>query len=86
MHLKKHELAHTGEKIEYSIHFEFQTTNNVAEYEALLSGIRLTRALGASKVHFYTDSRLVANQVRGDFVSKEDSTPSPTCRFRPGKA
>lgn len=44
----------TGEKVEH-----------VTEYEALLVGIRLEEALGASRVHFHTDSRLVTNQVRG---------------------
>lgn len=61
-----------GEKVEYSVHFMFWETNNASEYEALLAGIWLSKVLGASRVHFQMNSRLVANQVRYKFVSKKD--------------
>jgi ribonuclease HI len=34
-----------GQVLEYRAHFEFSTTNNVAEYKAFLAGLRLTGAL-----------------------------------------
>lgn len=46
----------TGLKIEHAVHFNFRATNNAAEYEALLAGIRLARALWSTRVRFYTDS------------------------------
>lgn len=32
-----------GEEITYTLHFGFHTSNNEAEYEALLVGLRLSR-------------------------------------------
>jgi ribonuclease HI len=35
-----------GDMLKYAIQIEFPTTNNVAEYEGLVTGIRLARELG----------------------------------------
>lgn len=51
-------------------------TNNVAEYRALLLGIRTARELGASKLDLVGDSELVVKQVRGEYkVKKPDLKP-----------
>lgn len=42
-----------------------ETTNNVAEYRALLLGLARARALGASEVEIVNDSELVSKQLRG---------------------
>ena len=48
-------------------------TNNVAEYRALLLGLRCARELGASEVEVVGDSELIAKQVRGLYkVRSED--------------
>ncbi len=44
-----------------------RTTNNVAEYRALLLGLDRARALGASEVDVVNDSELVAKQITGDY-------------------
>ncbi|XP_075665088.1 uncharacterized protein LOC142634694 [Castanea sativa] len=41
----------------------FRASNNKAQYEALLAGLRVVLDLGARKVEVYSDSRLVVNQV-----------------------
>ncbi len=41
------------------------TTNNVAEYRALLLGLRHARQLGAQEVEVVGDSELIAKQVQG---------------------
>ena len=46
------------------------TTNNVAEYRALLLGLRLAEELGASEVEVVNDSQLVARQVGGQYKVK----------------
>ena len=46
------------------------TTNNVAEYRALLRGVERARALGASEVEVVGDSELVAKQVNGQYKVK----------------
>jgi ribonuclease HI len=45
-------------------------TNNVAEYRALLLGLREARALGASEVEVVGDSELIAKQVQGIYKVK----------------
>jgi len=46
--------------VKQSIRFEFETSNNQAEYEALIAGLRLTRNLGVKSLKCQTDSQLVA--------------------------
>jgi ribonuclease HI len=45
-------------------------TNNVAEYRALLLGLRRARELGATEVEVINDSELVAKQVNGLYKVK----------------
>ncbi len=45
-------------------------TNNVAEYRALLLGLKRARALGASEVEVVNDSELIAKQVQGLYKVK----------------
>jgi ribonuclease HI len=47
-----------------------ETTNNVAEYRALLRGLERARALGADEVEVVGDSELVAKQVAGQYKVK----------------
>jgi ribonuclease HI len=47
-----------------------ETTNNVAEYRALLRGLERARALGAVEVEVVGDSELVAKQVNGQYKVK----------------
>lgn len=47
-----------------------ETTNNVAEYRALLRGLERARALGAEEVEVVGDSELVAKQVNGQYKVK----------------
>ena len=46
------------------------TTNNVAEYRALLLGLERAKALGADEVEVVNDSELVAKQVNGAYKVK----------------
>ena len=48
------------EDFKYSIRFKFPVTNNVAKYEALLSGLRLAKKIWAEKIILFTDSQLIA--------------------------
>ena len=52
------------------------TTNNVAEYRALLLGLRQAREWGATDVEVVGDSELIAKQLQGLYkVRKEDLRP-----------
>src|ERR1051325_7603682 len=59
--------------IEHSLTLAFPTSNNQAEYEALLAGLRLTEDIGARDIQVFIDSQLVASQVLGDYQAKNDS-------------
>jgi ribonuclease HI len=45
-------------------------TNNVAEYRALLLGLRRARELGADEVEVVNDSELIAKQITGAYKVK----------------
>ena len=49
---------------------DFLATDNEAEYEALIVGLKLTKELGVKSVEIFYDSRLVVYQVRGDYQAK----------------
>jgi ribonuclease HI len=44
-----------------------RTTNNVAEYQALLQALRFARARGARCVEVFSDSELLVRQVNGEY-------------------
>jgi ribonuclease HI len=58
-----------------------RATNNVAEYRALLRGIELAAARGASELELVGDSELVVRQVEGRYKVKD-----PTMRELHGEA
>src|SRR3954470_3618311 len=47
-----------------------ETTNNVAEYRALLLGLELARDLGAEEVEVINDSELIARPIGGEDKGK----------------
>ncbi|GKF28037.1 reverse transcriptase domain-containing protein, partial [Tanacetum coccineum] len=57
----------------YVLRFEFTATNNEAEYEALIAGLRIAARMGVRNLEANVDSRLVANHVLGEYVAKEDN-------------
>jgi ribonuclease HI len=59
-----------GEPLDEAARRIGQTTNNVAEYRALLLGLERARALGADEVEVVNDSELVARQVNGQYKVK----------------
>ncbi|GFS40591.1 hypothetical protein Acr_00g0069450 [Actinidia rufa] len=61
----------SGEQMEYAIRIGFKATNNEAEYEALLAGLRIAVELGAQSLEIFSDSQLVVNQVQGDYLAKD---------------
>jgi len=49
----------------------FKCTNNMAEYEALLLGLKLIKNLGATKISILGDSDLIIQQMKGNFVTND---------------
>ncbi|GJT29381.1 reverse transcriptase domain-containing protein [Tanacetum coccineum] len=55
----------------YALRFEFETTNNEAEYEALLASLRIAKEMKVQELTIFVDSQLVANQVKGLFEARK---------------
>ena len=51
---------------------KFPATNNEAEYEGILTGLRLGKALEAMNLLVQNDSKLVVGQIKGDYEAKEE--------------
>ena len=52
------------------IRLKFPTTNNEAEYEAIVAGPNPANAVGATSMVIHCDSQVVTNQVNGDYNCK----------------
>lgn len=63
-------------KIEEISEFLGKTTNNQAEYKALLSGIKRAKELKAEELECYLDSELVVKQLNREYrVKNQDLAP-----------
>nr|GEX13938.1 reverse transcriptase domain-containing protein [Tanacetum cinerariifolium] len=60
-----------GKEYTYALKFEFETTNNKAEYETLLAGLRIIVDLKVRDLSIFVDSQLVANQVNDLFEARQ---------------
>ncbi|KAK3029812.1 hypothetical protein RJ639_038254 [Escallonia herrerae] len=76
-------------KIEYALHFDFQASNNEAEYEALLAGIRLAHSLRVDSLSVHSDSQLVVNHILGEYEVRDErmaqylqAVKSETAKFK----
>ena len=56
-----------GIRLKHSSRLGFKASNNKAKYEAFLVGLRTILGIGARDIKIYSDSRLVVNQVQGNF-------------------
>ncbi|XP_071728863.1 uncharacterized protein [Rutidosis leptorrhynchoides] len=63
----------SGEEHTYVLRFNFDVSNNEAEYEALLAGLNIARKMNIAKLRAFTDSQLVANQFNGSFEAHDPS-------------
>ena len=61
-----------ADMLKHKVLLHYQTTNNEAEYEALLKGLELTKSLGAESILIQGDSQLVIGQVNGTYEAKEE--------------
>ncbi|XP_028077759.1 uncharacterized protein LOC114279668 [Camellia sinensis] len=61
-----------GLVIEQAITLGFPASNNEAEYEALLAGLRSALRMKATALMVFSDSKLVVNQVSGEYEVKDE--------------
>ncbi|XP_073031274.1 uncharacterized protein [Primulina eburnea] len=60
------------EKVKLALKIDSRATNNEAEYEAVLAGLRAAREVGASRIIIYSDSQLVTQQIKGAYEVKNE--------------
>jgi len=65
-----HVTAPDGAEVAGLYGFIGQATNNVAEYQALLHGLRYALQRGARRVLVFSDSELVVRQIAGQYRVK----------------
>ena len=68
--------------IEKSLRLSFSTTNNEAEYEALLMGMMMVQKMRGKAVKVFSDSKLVVGQVRGDLEARDSRIQEYLCQIR----
>lgn len=61
-----------GNCIPKSYMLSFSCTNNIAEYEALIIGLRITVQWQIQEIKVYGDSQLVINQVNDNYQNKDN--------------
>ena len=61
-----------GDKIECMIQLDFPTTNNKAEYEALMAGLDLAKAAGAENMIVHCDSQVRTSQINDDYECRNE--------------
>ena len=54
------------------IRLDFPTTNNEAEYDALVVGLDLAKAAGAENMIIHCDSQVITSQVNGDYECRNE--------------
>ena len=59
-----------GINVEYALRFEFQASNNEAEYEAVIVGLNLAHSMEADQLEVCNDSQLVVKQIEDDYEEK----------------
>ena len=59
-----------GIGIEYALRFGFRTSNNEAEYEAVIAGLNLAHSLEVDQLEVYSDSQLVVRQIEDTYEAK----------------
>ncbi len=65
-----------GEVVKEISHYIGRTTNNQAEYQAILTGLEVAHKLKASEVDCFLDSELVVKQLNHEYKVKDKDMAS----------
>src|SRR3954466_7277694 len=60
-----------GDQLHYVLQIHFAASNNVAEYEALVHGIKLAKEIGIRYIECFGDSDLVVQQCTGNWDAND---------------
>ena len=65
-------ISPTKEQLRYVFRIYFPASNNAADYEACLHGLRIVVELSVKRLYVYGDSALVINQLNKDWDVTSD--------------
>jgi ribonuclease HI len=60
-----------GQELWFTVKLSFLTTNNEAEYKAVIAGLSIAGEVGAKNIEIRSDSQVVVGQVQGEFETQE---------------
>ena len=63
--------APDGEVLKYRVQLKFPAPSNEAEYEGILTGLRLGKAFEVKNLLVQSDSKLVVGQIKEEYEAKE---------------
>ena len=58
--------------LKYEVQLQFPTTNNEAEYEAVLTSLKVAKALGVRNLRLKTNSKLIVGKITNEYEAKEE--------------
>ena len=70
-----------GNLMPFSFKLEFDSTNNVAKYEALISSLQVAKQMGVQCISIYGDSKLIIRQIKNHYQTKHLRLRSYTMKF-----
>ena len=54
-------------RVHCALRFDFKASNNKAEYEVLIAGLRLAKEMRVESLDIYSDSQLVVCQITNEY-------------------
>ena len=80
--LRIHFISPSEDKLSYVLRIHFRASNNAAEYEAAIHGLRITIELGIKRLMVYGDSALVIRQVNKDWDCNNEKMDAYVTKIR----
>src|SRR3954463_10648154 len=65
-----------GDQLQYVLQIHFAASNNVAEYESLVHGIKLAKEIGIWNIVCFGDSDLMVQKCTGNWDAKDENMAS----------
>jgi ribonuclease HI len=71
-----------GEQLKYVLQIQYKASNNGAEYEALIHGLRIAVSLGIKRLLAFGDSKVVIEQVNKEWDCVKDTMDAYCAEIR----
>jgi ribonuclease HI len=71
-----------GEQLKYVLQIHYKASNNGAEYEALIHGLRIAVSLGIKRLLAFGDYKVVIEQVNKDWDCVKDTMDANCAEIR----